>query len=115
MTTMVCFRSAGAAYCITVQATRGVRPADGIIALPAPDPDVAGIVPGDPPLTVIAPFGANGSQILIVDTVTGLRRVPDADIRPAPDGQDRALICGTVDAGDALVLVADPDAIAARL
>src|SRR4051794_15257801 len=100
MTTMVHFRSAGAAYCLPVQAARGVRPATGLLALPAPGTDVAGIIPGDPPLTVIAPLGGTGHQILVVesvgktfgllvDTVTGLRRVADSEICGAPDGQQR--------------------------
>jgi chemotaxis signal transduction protein len=52
---------------------------------------------------------------LLVDVVSGLRRLATADIRPAPDGQARPLVSGTVDAGDGLILVADPVALAARL
>jgi chemotaxis signal transduction protein len=126
MTTMVCFQSSGAAYCMPVQTTRAVRPATGLILLPAARPDVAGIIPGDPPLTVIAPLGAGGGQILVIDTgerifgllvdaVTGLRRVDDDDIRLAPDGQDRELITGTFDSEGELVMVTSPNALAARL
>lgn len=126
MTTMVCFRSGGAAYCIPVQATRAVRRITGMIALPAPGPDIAGIIPGDPPMTVISPLGTGGSHVLIVeagdktfgllvDAVTGLKRIADADISPPPAGQDRALVSGTIDAGGQLVLVTDPDALAGRL
>jgi chemotaxis signal transduction protein len=126
MTTMVCFRALGAAYCIQVDSTRAVLRSAGMIALPAPHPDVAGIIPGDPPLTVISPLGTGGGHILVVETgrqtfglqvdaVTGLRTVDDADIHPAPDGQDRELICGMIDAWGPLVLVADADALAARL
>lgn len=126
MTTMVCFRSAGAAYCLPVEATRAVRPASGIVALPTTRADIAGIVPGKPPLTVISPLGAGGSHILVIETgdttfgllvdaVTGLRRIPVADIHPAPTGQDRALISGTIDTEGELVLVADPIALASRL
>ena len=126
MTTMVCFSAAGAAYCLPVGAARAVRPADGVVALPAARPDVTGIVPGDPPLTVISPLGAGGRQILVVeagekrfgllvDAVSGLRRVDDADIRHTPGGQDRMLVSGTIDAGDGLILVADPVALAERL
>ena len=99
MTTMVCFTAAGAAYCMPVEATRAVRRTTGMVTLPAARPDVAGLIPGDPPLTVLAPLGAGGTHILVVeiadhtfglqvDTVTGLRRIADADIRPAPHGQD---------------------------
>jgi chemotaxis signal transduction protein len=126
MTTMVHFQSAGTAYCMPVDATRAVRRTTGMIALPAPGPDIVGILPGEPPLTVISPLGTGGTHVLIVsagdktfgllvDTVTGLRRVPDADIRPPPAGQDRPLICGTIHTGTELILVADPNALAGRL
>jgi chemotaxis signal transduction protein len=123
---MVCFQAAGAAYCLPVEATRGVRPSSGMIVLPAARPDVAGLMPGNPPLTVISPLGAAGGHILVVesgettfgllvDRVSGLRRVADADVRVAPRGQDRGLVSGTLDDGDDLILVADADALAERL
>ncbi len=125
MTTMVCFRCAGADYCIPVHATRAVRLAAGMIALPAANPDIAGIITGQPPLTVIAALGAGGSHILIieaadktfgllVEAVTGLRQVTDSQIGPAPAGQNQPLISGTIDDGS-LVLITDPDALAGRL
>ena len=88
MTTMVCFRCAGADYCVPVHATRAVRLAAGMVALPAANPDIAGIITGQPPITVIAPLGTGGSQILIleatnktfgllVDAVTGLRQITE--------------------------------------
>jgi chemotaxis signal transduction protein len=126
MTTMVYFEAAGARYCLPVQVTRSVRIADEMIALPDPAVDVAGIIPGDPPLTVISPLRSNGTHVLVieadgktfgllVDAVTGLRRIDDADIRPAPQGQDRPLISGTLDTGGSLVLIADPSVLARQL
>jgi chemotaxis signal transduction protein len=127
MTTMVCFRAAGAAYCLPLQAARSVRTAADVIPLPDTAADVAGIIPGDPPLTVISPLNASGRHILVieaqgqafgllVDRVTGLRRVDAADIRPAPKGQGRhRLVSGTIDADDGIVFVADPTALAGRL
>jgi len=123
---MVCFEASGASYCLSVGATRAVLRSAGMVALPAPEPDVAGIIPGDPPLTVLAPLGTGGTYILLVqsgertfglqvDAVTGLRRVEDAAIHRAPDGQRRELVSGTIDAWGELVLVTDPDALAARL
>jgi chemotaxis signal transduction protein len=126
MRTMVCFQAAGAAYCLPVEATRGVRTSSGMIVLPAARPDVAGLMPGNPPLTVISPLGAAGGHILVVesgdttfgllvDKVSGLRRIEDAEVRLAPRGQDRGLVSGTVADGDDLILVADADALAERL
>jgi chemotaxis signal transduction protein len=123
---MVFFQAAGVAYCLPVRATRSVRTADGMIALPDPARDVTGIIPGDPPLTVLSPLQAKGTHILVieagdktfgllVDAVTGLQRISDAHIRPAPHGQDRPLISGTLDTEGQLVLVADPIALAGRL
>lgn len=126
MTTMVCFVSAGAAYCVPVEAARAVRPARGVVTLPSGRPDVTGILPGDPPLSVLSLLGPGGRHILVLETngkrfgllveaVSGLRRIDEADIRPAPDGQERRLVSGTIDADDGLILVADPAAMAERL
>jgi chemotaxis signal transduction protein len=123
---MVHFEAAGARYCLPVQVTRSVRIANGMIALPDAASDVTGIIPGDPPLTVISPLRSKGLHVLVieaggktfgllVDAVTGLRRIEEREIRPAPQGQDRTLICGTLDADGHLVLVADPTALAAQL
>jgi chemotaxis signal transduction protein len=126
MTTMICFEAAEGSYCLPVQAARSVRTADGMIVLPEPVPDVTGIVPGNPALTVISPLHAKGTHILVlevgdktfgllVDKVTGLRRIDDDDIRPAPHGQLRQIIAGTFETDGQLVLVADPTALAERL
>jgi chemotaxis signal transduction protein len=97
-----------------------------MIVLPAARPDVAGLMPGNPPLTVISPLGAAGGHILVVesgdttfgllvDEVSGLRRIEDAEVRFALRGQDRGLVSGTFAVGDDLILVADVDALAERL
>ena len=123
---MVCFSSAGTVYCLPVEAARAVRRADGMVPLPAARPDVTGIIPGDPPLTVLSPLGPGGRHILVletdgkrfgllVDAVSGLRRIDEADIRPDPEGQDRTLVSGTIDTGDGLILLTDPAALVERL
>lgn len=61
MTTMVRFQASGTAYCLPVEATMAVLRASGMVNLPAPHPDVSGIIPGDPPLTVISPFGTGAN------------------------------------------------------
>ena len=126
MTTMVCFAAAGAEYCLPVQVARSVRTADEMISLPDPNPDVAGMLPGDPPLTVISPLHSERGHILVIETgdrtfgllvdaVTGLRRIDDADLGPAPEGQSRPLISGTLHYGGRMILVADPSALAGHL
>ncbi len=126
MTMMVCFRSGLVDYCMPVRATRAVRLASGMIPLPAARPNTAGIIAGDPPLTVIAPFAADGAQILIVeadenrfgllvDVVTGLRQISDSQINCSPRGQDRKLVSGTTTVDGRLILVTDPDALAGQL
>jgi chemotaxis signal transduction protein len=126
MRTLVQFRVRGTEYCLPVEATRAVRSADGMVALPAPSPHVAGLLPGDPPLTVMSPFGPDGHHIivlhvgdtlcgLLVDLVTGLRRVDEVQIRAAPGGQDREFISGSVTIDGQLVLLADAGAVAVGL
>jgi hypothetical protein len=125
MTTMVYFTAAGADYCLPVSAALAVRRTSGMVCLPAAGTDIAGVLPGDPPLTVISPLGGGGDQVLVVEAadrtfgllveaVTGLRRVLDAEISARPTGQDRPLVSGTVQIDGQLVLIADPDALAGR-
>ncbi len=130
MLTMVCFQAAGSTYCVPLHATRSVRTTENLVALPDPAADVVGVLPGEPPLTVISPLRSalrtSGGHILVmetddksfgllVDVVTGLERFDDTAMRPAPDGQGRALVSGTLEAGGRLVMVADPGALAGRL
>lgn len=128
--TMVCFEAAGASYCVPLDATRSVRTTADLVALPDPAPDVVGLLPGEPPLTVISPLKSplssgrghilvmetnNKSFGLLVDAVTGLERFDDSAVRPAPDGQGDNLVSGTLVAGGRLVLIANPSGLADRL
>ena len=126
MTTMITFEAAGSTYCLPVDITRAVRSAVGMVSMPAPNPNVAGLLPGDPPLTVISPFGVNGDHVLVVqigqksfgllvDQVVGLRKINDADIGPAPLGQERELVSGSVTIDGNLLLVTDPLATGAQI
>jgi chemotaxis signal transduction protein len=126
MVTVVCFQAAGVAYCVPLQATRSVCASDDVVSLPDPAADVIGVIPGNPPLTVISPLRSTGGHILVmeagdktfgllVDQVTGLERIDDAEIRPAPPGQHRLLVSGTLETDGRLVFVADPDALAGRI
>jgi chemotaxis signal transduction protein len=127
-TKMVCFRAGGVSYAIPVDATLAVRTVAGMVALPEPRPDVIGLLPGDPPLSVIAPLGtdADANHVLVVttphldygllvDAVTEICVFDDRSIQTAPAGQDAGLIAGVAERSGAIVLIADPEALAARL
>ena len=125
-TTMVCFEAGDTAYGLPLQHVRSVRVSDDLVALPDPARDVVGIVPGDPPLTVISPLQDRGRHIVVVEAggrtfgllvgmVTGLRQIADRDIRPAPEGQGRPLVSGTVEEDGRLLLLTDPIALSERL
>jgi len=97
MRTMLQFTMSGQEYCLPVEVTRAVRSSEGLVPLPAPSDHVAGLLPGDPPLTVLAPFSAVGHRIIVVEVdglafgllvghVTGLRRIDEATVRAAPRG-----------------------------
>jgi chemotaxis signal transduction protein len=127
MRTMVRFSMSGIEYCLPVESTRAVRALEGLVPLPAPRQHVAGLLPGDPPLLVLSPFGVGGRRIivvqadddvafgLLVDEVAGLRRIDETSVRTAPRGQERGLVSGTVDMDGELVMVADPTAMGADL
>ena len=123
MRTMVVFTVSGTDYCLPVDAARAVRSNAGMIALPAPREHVAGLLAGDPPLTVVAPFGCDGERVivvevedlvygLLVDTVAGLRRVDETVLRAAPRGQRREIVSGSITVDGHLLLVTDPVAMA---
>jgi len=126
---MVCFRAAGTDYCLPVESTRAVRTATDLRTIPGTAADIAGILPGQPPLTVISVLGGvegNHGFVLVVesgdttfgllvDAVDGLRRIAATDIRPVATGRGRDYISGTVDTDGRFRLVADPKALAARL
>jgi len=126
MKTMVCFRTTQGRYALPVESTLSVRTIEGLVDLPSPRVDVVGVLPGDPPLSVLACLGGGGDHVIVVVAdgvryglqvleVHGVRRFEDDQIGPPPKGQQGGLIVGTVSGADELTLVADADALAARL
>lgn len=127
MTAMVCFKAGENMYAIPVTATLGVRLAAGIVQMPSQRPDIVGVLPGSPLLSVISPLDGGGNHILVittpegdygllVDQVTEVCDVTDDAIRPAPAGQDRTLILGVAELGDdRRLFLADPVAIGRRM
>ncbi len=126
MKTVVCFRTRHGAFAMPVESTVSVRLADGLVPLPGAHPDVAGILPGEPPLSVLTTLGPGSGQVLVVSSgahaygllveeVTGLHRLPSNEVGPAPTGQEHGWFSGTFHRGDDLVLIADPAAFLERL
>ena len=126
MTTLVCFRTTHGHFALPAEATLAVRRSDGLVDLPAPLPEIVGVLPGDPPICVMSALGGGSDHILVVTSdgqqyglhvleVLGVQRVAVDDIGPAPKGQLGGLICGVVNINHEMVLIADEHALAARL
>jgi chemotaxis signal transduction protein len=126
MKTLVHFLTGDGRYCVPVEATVGVRSAAGLVPLPAARPGVIGVLPADPPLTVLSVLGSGRDRILVlaavgstfgllVEEVTGLSSIDEGEIGSPPDGQDEALICGVIGGEQGLEFLADPIALAKRL
>ncbi len=126
MRTLVHFLTGDGRYCVPVEDTVGVRSAAGLVPLPVPRPGVIGVLPADPPLTVLSVLGSGRDRILVlaalgstfgllVQEVTGLSSIDEAEIGSPPKGQDEALICGIVGSEQGVEFLADPAALAKRL
>lgn len=128
MRAIVTFRAGGQRYALAVEDAGAVLEPEAIEPLPDPLADVVGIVrrAGDT-LTVLAPFGGDGGQHVLVvrgpdgdlglrvDEVTGVVRVTDDAIGPPPQGQGSPLVIGVVRTSALDALLLDPAALAARL
>lgn len=126
MRTMVCFRTSQGRFALPVESTLSVRTIEGLVDLPRPRDDIVGVLPGDPPLTVIATLGHGGDRVLVVVSddirygvpvleVLGVQRFEDDQVGPPPKGQQNGLISGTLHGSDDLTLIVDSQALAARL
>jgi chemotaxis signal transduction protein len=121
------FRTAEGAYAVPVEQVREVRSAAGLVPLPAPLPGVAGLMRLDTgALPVLAILGTRGRHIvvidkgplsfgLLVDEVTRVTQVDDAQIGAPPPGQDHPLVSGVLHGDEGLVMLLDVDALATRL
>jgi len=126
--TLVRFRTDRGLFAVPVDQTRAVYPAEGIVPLPEPRADVAGVLARpEGALTVLTALGAGDRHVLVLDIgdrrfgllveeVTGLEHVDEARIGPPPDGQASGVVVGVVAAaGDEMVLLVDAAALARRL
>jgi chemotaxis signal transduction protein len=123
---MVCFRTAHGRFALPIEATLSVTTTADLVPLVSPRPDVVGVLPGDPPIPVLATFGAEGAHVIVgvsdglrfgvqVVEVLGVQRFDDDDIGPPPAGQEGELISGWIRRCDELTLVVDAKTLAARL
>ncbi|MEP7112538.1 MAG: chemotaxis protein CheW [Ilumatobacteraceae bacterium] len=126
MKTMVCFRTSEGRFALPIESTVSVTTTDGLVDLPEARADVIGMLPCDPPLTVLASLGTGDHHVLVVESrdaryglhvleVLGVRRFDDDQVGPAPKGQEGGLISGTLGGSEELTLVVDAEALAARL
>ena len=126
MTAFVYFRTDEGRFAVPVEATRVVRLPTGLVTVPEQRNDIAGVLPGEPPLTVLTVLGRGGDHVLVLETargrfglqvreVLGVKRVADDALLPAPEGQNDGLFTNTVVDDGSLVFIIDPDRLAARL
>lgn len=125
MTTFVHFRTGDGEFAVDVDVTRGVRSAEGMVRLPAPQDDVVGLLPGEgDPLTVIAALGSGTNRVLVLDApsgvtfgllveeVRGVVTVPSEELGPPPPGQAAGVVAGVFSRPEGLVLLVDAAALA---
>lgn len=127
MTAVVRFRTPVGDCAVAVEHVLEVRLAAGITPLPAPRPSVAGMIEaGEDAITVLNVLGSSGGHVivvedgdlrfgLLVDEVTGVVQIPDADVGPPPPGQDRAVVAGIVNGDNGLILLLDLTVLRGRL
>lgn len=121
------FRTSNGDYAISVEQVAEVRRAIDLTPLPAPRPGVAGVVRrGDDVLTVLSVLGEGGAHVIVVDAegltfgllvdeVTGVHRVDDSAVGPAPHGQVAGVVAGAIVEDDGVLLLLDAVALRERL
>jgi chemotaxis signal transduction protein len=104
-----------------------VRSATEFAPLPSPLPGVAGLMRrGNGGLPVMSTLGVLGHHVviiekgplsfgLLVEEVTGVLQVDEAQIAASPPGQERPLVSGILNDEAGLVLLLDVDALAGKL
>lgn len=125
MRTLVCFRAGDNEYAVPVEQVREVRAGDALQPLPSARPGVVGVLTvGESALTVIAPLGAGGHHVLLldreagtfglqVDAVTGVANV--GEVAAAPPGQDHELIDGVCTVDDRMTMLVNVECLGERL
>lgn len=127
MRTIVRFRTAEGDYAVPVEQVLEVRSAAGLAPLPAPLPDVAGLMRCDNgALPVLTVLGSRGHHVVIVENgplsfgllveeVTGVLKVDETQIGAPPTGQHQPLVSGVLHGDTGLVMLLDVDSLAGKL
>jgi chemotaxis signal transduction protein len=117
MPTMVRFRTLDGTYAIPVVNAVEVRRSTSVIALPAPAIGVAGIIERDgATLPVVNALGGGTRHVLVVtsgedqvgllvEEVTGVFHISEAEIGAPPPGQDGPLVDGVLSEADGMTFV----------
>ena len=129
MRTLVRFRTSAGTYALPVEHVTEIRSASDMTPLPAPRQGVAGLVPrAGGALTVLSVLGDSGSHVivveeaavtfgLLVDEVTEVTPVDEADSGPPPHGtgETGGAVSGVLHDDGELVLLLDAVALRATL
>lgn len=119
MPVMVRFRTHDGTYAIPVANAVEVRRSSTVITLPSPAVGVAGIIERNgATLPVVRALGGGTRHVLVVasgddavgllvEEVTGVFTVSDAEIGAAPPGQDGPLVDGVLSEADGMTFVVD--------
>jgi chemotaxis signal transduction protein len=127
MPSVVRFRAGDGEFAVMVDQTREVRTTEGLMALPEAAPSVVGLLTrGEEALTVVAPLGMGGNQVLVLEPspaaesrafgvlvheVIGVTSVADDQVGPPPDGQAGGLVSGVIWDQGRLVMLVDADVL----
>jgi chemotaxis signal transduction protein len=127
VSTIVRFRAPGGQYAVPVDVVSEVRSASELTPLPAPREGVVGLMQrGEDALPVLSILGSTGRHVIVIDDdpvtfgliveeVTGVHQMDEADIGPPPPGQDRAVVAGVVSDDLGLVLLLDVAVLTGRV
>lgn len=127
MPVMVRFRTLDGTYAIPVGNAVEVRRSNAVIALPAPAPGVAGILERNgATLPVVRALGGGARHVLVVSSgdasvgllveeVTGVINISEAEIGAAPPGQDGPLVDGVLSEAEGMTFVVDVGELISRL
>jgi chemotaxis signal transduction protein len=123
MRSFIRFRTAEGVFLAPIDRVVGVRAVAEVRPLPGRRRGVAGLIEqGGDVLTVLSPLGDSGSHVLLLSSdhgafgllvteVLGLATLSEEDLGPAPMGQAKAFVAGTVKAQVGIELLLEVDGL----